>query len=433
MNDAAATPRRRLPAAADMRGAAQLAVDATAGLVDLVEAVHAGIARAPGFPAPADGRTRGITGLVYRTVRGATRLAGGGVDALLGLLATDLVPADGGQTPAQTPAQTPGTQPASPAREALVAALNGVLGDHLEASGNPLAIALRLRFAGQPLVLQAEALRLLLPQAGPAVAVLLHGLCMNDLSWARGAAAVPGNGGTADADAAPSGLAAKLAAAGYTTLALHYNSGRSIARNGADFAQQLEALVAAWPVPLRRIVLVGHSMGGLVARSAQHQAQQQGQRWPSLLSDLACVGTPHQGAPLEQLGHAVTAVLGATPYAKPFARLARLRSAGITDLRHGRLLDDRSALAPLPAGVRCLALAGTLGEADGAMRHRVLGDGLVPLPSALGQHADPARALHFEPGHTWVGAGIGHLALITHPAVHAQLLAWLAPPANRTT
>jgi hypothetical protein len=145
------------------------------------------------------------------------------------------------------------------------------------------------------------------------------------------------------------------------------------------------------------------------------------------------VGTPHQGAPLEQLGHAVTAVLGATPYAKPFARLARLRSAGITDLRHGRLLDDRAALAPLPTGVRCLALAGTLGEADGAMRHRVLGDGLVPLPSALGQHADPARALHFEPGHTWVGAGIGHLALITHPAVHAQLLAWLAPPANRTT
>jgi hypothetical protein len=423
MSNAAATPRRRLPAAADVRGAAQLAVDATAGLVDLVEAVHAGIARAPGLPAPADGRTRGITGLVYRTVRGATRLAGGGVDALLGLLATDLVPADAPQTPA--------TQPASPAREALVAALNGVLGDHLEASGNPLAIALQLRFAGQPLLLQAEALRLRLPQAGPAVAVLVHGLCMNDLSWARGASPAPdGDGG---ADAAPAGLAAKLAAAGYTTLALHYNSGRSIARNGADFAQQLEALVAAWPVPLRRLVLVGHSMGGLVARSAQHQAQQQGQRWPSLLSDLACMGTPHQGAPLEQLGHAVTALLGATPYAKPFARLARLRSAGITDLRHGRLLDDRAALAPLPTGVRCLALAGTLGEADGAMRQRVLGDGLVPLPSALGQHADPARALHFEPGHTWVGAGIGHLALITHPAVHAQLLAWLAPPANRTT
>ena len=423
MSNAAATPRRRLPAAADVRGAAQLAVDATAGLVDLVEAVHAGIARAPGLPAPADGRTRGITGLVYRTVRGATRLAGGGVDALLGLLATDLVPADAPQTPA--------TQPASPAREALVAALNGVLGDHLEASGNPLAIALQLRFAGQPLLLQAEALRLFLPQAGPAVAVLVHGLCMNDLSWARGAS--PGPNSDGGAEAASSGLTAKLAAAGYTTLALHYNSGRSIARNGADFAQQLEALVAAWPVPLRRLVLVGHSMGGLVARSAQHQAQQQGQRWPSLLSDLACMGTPHQGAPLEQLGHAVTAVLGATPYAKPFARLARLRSAGITDLRHGRLLDDRAALAPLPTGVRCLALAGTLGEADGAMRQRVLGDGLVPLPSALGQHADPARALHFEPGHTWVGAGIGHLALITHPAVHAQLLAWLAPPANRTT
>jgi pimeloyl-ACP methyl ester carboxylesterase len=249
---------------------------------------------------------------------------------------------------------------------------------------------------------------------------------MNDLSWAPGAA--PGQGGDGAA-AAPGGLAPKLAAAGYTPLALHYNSGRSIARNGADFARELEALVAAWPVAVQRLVLVGHSMGGLVARSAQHQAQQQGLRWPSLLSDLACLGTPHQGAPLEQLGHAVTAVLGATPYAKPFARLARLRSAGITDLRHGRLLADSAAFVPLPAGVRCLALAGTLGEADGAVRRRVLGDGLVPLPSALGQHADPGRALLFLPEHTWVGAGIGHLALVSQPAVHAQLLAWLAAPA----
>lgn len=391
-----AGPTRRLPSAAGVRGSARLATEATAGLVDLVEAVHAGIARVPGLmPVPADGRTRGLTGLVYRTVRGVTRLVGGGVDALLGLLATDL--------------STAPSDPSLPGHQALLAAINGVMGDHLDATGNPLAIAMALRHEGRALTLDMDDLRARLTAATPAVAVLVHGLCMNDLSW-------------------PREWRERLAGAGITPLALHYNSGRAIASNGAEFAAMLDALVAAWPVPLQRLVIIGHSMGGLVARSALHQARQRQGAWPGLVSDLICLGTPHQGAPLEQLGHGVTLALAATPYAAPFARLARLRSAGITDLRHGRVLDDAEAIAPLPEGVRCFAIAGSLGENDGALRQRVLGDGLVPLPSALGQHADAARALRFPLGHTWVGAGIGHLALQTHPAVWEQLQAWLGLP-----
>jgi pimeloyl-ACP methyl ester carboxylesterase len=192
--------------------------------------------------------------------------------------------------------------------------------------------------------------------------------------------------------------------------------------------------VAAWPVPLRRLVLVGHSMGGLVARSAQHQAQQQGQRWPSLLSDLACVGTPHQGAPLEQLGHAVTAVLGATPYAKPFARLARLRSAGITDLRHGALLppqaDGSVAHVPLPQQPRCHAVAAALrtpaATRPGALKDRWLGDGLVPVSSALGRHADAQQQLAFDPDRQVLLQGLGHMALLSSPEVMVHLRRWLA-------
>ena len=126
---------------------------------------------------------------------------------------------------------------------------------------------------------------------------------------------------------------------GFTPVYLHYNSGLHVSTNGRALAQQLERLVAQWPRPLERLVLLGHSMGGLLARSALYYGTQAGHRWPARLDDLVFLGTPHHGAPLERAGHWVDLVLGATPYAAPFARLGQVRSAGITDLRHGNLMD----------------------------------------------------------------------------------------------
>ena len=390
----------------DLRGAARLATEATGGITDLVEAMHERIARLPGVPATGDaGRTRGVTGLVYKTVRGVTRVVGGGIDALLSLL-----PAGEGATSAP--------------REAAVAALNGVLGDHLAATANPLATAMTFRVQGQALTLTREALAAQLPAAGPRVLVLIHGLCMNDLQWLR-------EGHDHGAALARDG--------GYTAIYLHYNSGLHVSLNGQQLAQQLEQLTAAWPCRIERLVLLGHSMGGLLARSAQHQAAAAGLQWPSLLSDKVFLGTPHHGAPLERAGQLVTQLIGATPYAAPLARLARVRSAGITDLRHGNLLEadwagvDRHARSrdprqavPLPEGVRCFAVASHSGERAGNLQSRVLGDGLVPLDSALGRHKSAARTLAFAPEHQWVGEGINHLALLSSPAVYAQLRLWLA-------
>ena len=115
----------------DLRGFHRLASEATVGLTDLVEAMHHTIARAPGVLGKSPkGRTSGITGLVYKSVRGVTRLVGGGVDALLGVAASLIA-----------------ERPSSQQREAVVAALNGVLGDYLVASTNPLAITMCLRAA----------------------------------------------------------------------------------------------------------------------------------------------------------------------------------------------------------------------------------------------------------------------------------------------
>ncbi len=361
-----------MTAAPKLRGASRLAIDLTTGLTDLVEAMHAEIGRLPGT-APRD-NTRGLTGLVYRSVRGVTRLVGGGLDASLAALAPLLGQAESARA------------------DAVVAALNGVLGDHLEASANPLALAMSLR----PLAGAADAPPL----------VFLHGLCMNETQWRRDGADFP----------------TALAGLGYRALGLRYNSGRPVWRNGAALADLLDDL----PGPL---TLVGHSMGGLVARSAIAQAQARGLAWPARVQRLVTLGTPHHGAPLERGGQQLQQLLAFSAYSRPLALLAGRRSAGIRDLRHGSLLEadaGKCSRVPLPAGVACFAAAATLSKASARPPAHWLGDGLVPVASALGRHREAARRLAFA--DTALFPALGHLALQTDAAVLAQLRAWLARP-----
>jgi pimeloyl-ACP methyl ester carboxylesterase len=378
-----------------------------AGLTSLVEAMHARISPLSLVVPAADERTRGLTGLVYKSVRGVTRIVGGSVDALFDWLGPALAPAG--------PAGLPQAE-----REAIVAALNGLIGDHLAATHNPLSITMTFRRDGRPLVLDRSAMRARLPDAGPRVLVLLHGLCMNDLQWSR---AGHDHG---------AGLAREL---GYTPVYLHYNSGLSLSTNGRVLAQHMDRLLDAWPVPVERLVLLGHSMGGLVARSALFhgvQATRGGPRWPWRVNDLVCLGTPHQGAPLERAGWGLDLLLGAAPYAAPLARLGQVRSAGINDLRLGDIVSPdvagrgthRRAQVPLPDNVRCHAVAAQCGGAD-SVKSQLLGDGLVPVASALGQHREPARRLAFDADKQAVVEGTNHLDLLSSPEVFEHLKRWL--------
>jgi pimeloyl-ACP methyl ester carboxylesterase len=394
---------------ADLHGVGRITVDAVAGIVGLVEAMHLNIAGvSPIVGAGKQGRTRGITGLVYRSIRGVTRLVGLGLDRALGRLAPQL-----------------GEGSLWPGREAVLAALNGVLGDYLAATANPLAIRMSLRRDGRALTLNPEALAAAIPAPTGKLAVLLHGLCMNDLQWRR-----KGH----DHGAA---LARDL---GYTPVYLHYNSGRHVSVNGRECSEVMEALVAAWPVPLTEIVLIGHSMGGLVARGAFHCGRAAGHTWTKRLDELVFLGTPHHGSPLERGGSWVDVLLGASPYTAPFTRLGKIRSAGVTDLRYGSLVDadwegrDRFARAgdvrqpvPLPEGVACYAIAASTGKREGDARDRLRGDGLVPVASALGRHHDARFALAFPASRQWTGFGMGHLDLLDHPEVYATIRRWLTP------
>ncbi len=395
---------RKQSHAQDLLGLSRLTISAVKGVTELSEAVHMNVLqRAIGTPAVAP--VVGTTAMVYRSVRAVTQLVGIGLDAVL----TRLIP-------------LLGEQQSWAGRDALLAAVNGVLGDQLEDAGNPLAIPMRLRRGGVALAVTPEALRQALPQANGRILVLAHGLCMNDVQWLRQG---HDHGAMLERER------------GYTPVYLHYNSGRHISQNGREFADQLEALLAAWPVPVEQLVIVGHSMGGLLARSAVAAAARAGHAWPAKLGKLVFLGSPHHGAPLERGGNWVNLITDLNPYSAPFSRLAKLRSAGITDLRHGSVLDidwenrDRfgpSTLPtplPLPAGVACYTVAATIGAASGDLKDRLAGDGLVPLASALGQHADGARQLAFAPDHQLLRYQCNHMELLSDAEVGRQLCAWL--------
>lgn len=374
---------------ADLRALAALAVDAAEGTTGIVEGVHAEVWRSLGVRAKVPGRTRGITGGVYRAIRRITRLVGRGADAVLGRIRT-------------------AERPSTPERDALIAALNGVVGDRLEATGNPLALPTTLSVPGTPTS------RILL---------LVHGLCMNDRQWDATHAGRPVNHGRT------------LEAHGWTPVYARYNSGLHISQNGRRLAAEICRLVDEWPVPVEEIAVVAHSMGGMVTRSALHLAADA--PWAGLVSRVVFLGTPHLGAPLERLGNLIDATLAQFRLSKPLAALGQVRSAGVTDLRYGLLVDadwqdrdrfarqpDTSAALPLPVGATCYAVASAVREVSGPLAQHALGDGLVPLRSALGQHADPHRTLAFH--DTLVLSDVHHFALLSHPDIGRQLVEWLA-------
>ena len=401
------TVKPETPVADDLRGLGRLAIDGVTGIADLVEAMHAAITHLPsaiGRPAPTT--TTGITGFVYRSVRGVTRLVGSGVDASLSKVAPML-----------------GSSKLSPQREAVLAAANGVLGDHLEATGNPLAIRMEFRRDGRALPLERKRLVARAPKAGRKLLVLVHGLCMNDLQWKY---AGHDHGEALAQDP------------GYTPVYLHYNSGRHVSTNGHEFAELLEKLVKAWPVPVEEIVLLCHSMGGLVARSALDDAFGNELAWSKLPIKIIFLATPHHGAPLERAGSWADLLIGISPYSAPFVRLGKIRSAGIQDLRHGNVRDsdwqdhdgdgraDGRTPLPLPKQVSAYAIAVTTQErredGDDGKLH---GDGLVPIASALGEHPDRAFDLRIPQSRRWVGYGINHLELLGSDEVYRRLERWL--------
>jgi pimeloyl-ACP methyl ester carboxylesterase len=407
-------PQRTVKHSSDLLGIGRLTIDAIAGVTDIAEGLHHAILNMGGvLDGPSNAtdaneltppRTRGITGLVYSSIRRINGLVGLGLDALIRRLTFSI-----------------GEQQSSAGRDAIVSALNGVLGDHLQKKQNPLAITMSLRRGGKPLA--ADELAEFMRQANGRVAVYVHGLCMNDVQWLRRGH----NHGEA--------LAADL---GITPIYLRYNTGLHISENGRQLASLLQALVSQSPCPAE-LYLVAHSMGGLVSRSACYYAELSGQRWTEQLRKMIFLGTPHHGALLERGGNWIDVILDSNPFSAPFSRLGKIRSCGITDLRYGNIIDedwnsrDRFDMAgdqrrpqQLPQNVSCYAIAAsTIGDTEN-FSDDLLGDGLVAVDSALGEHKNPQCDLGLAAGNYWVGRGLNHMDLLNDPEVYRTLLKFMS-------
>jgi pimeloyl-ACP methyl ester carboxylesterase len=302
--------------------------------------------------------------------------------------------------------------------EASIAVLNGAIGDYLARTGNGLATPMTLLAQpnGERIDLDRNGIQRAIPQAGPRVALFVHGLMSSEGVWTM-----------ADGGDYGSRLARTL---GITPIYLRYNSGLPIADNGASLSRCIEALIREYPAPIERLVAVGHSMGGLVVRSACHAAGLGERRWLGLLEKAIYVGTPHLGAPLERAGRIVSRILRAIddPYTRLVGELADLRSDGLkdlgdADLRHedraakGARLRDARHPVPLLPGIQHYLIAGTL--SDTTWLGPLVGDSVVPLESATAGLFDPSA---LPPSHVRVFSGINHIALAHDPSVYEAIL-----------
>ena len=418
-----------------IRGLKDLFVSALNGGTTVVEEIHTAIARRPFEALELDPATR-VPAAAVRIVHDA--IAGGVYWSLRSLMEFAGDAADWALTPLEQ-TQPAEEEPLPPALDLAISALNGFMGDHLERNRNGLRTRMEFRHEGRTVALDAETLRRTYPRAGRKLAVFVHGLSCNEESWRFYSEETYGDRDTTYGSLLEQDL-------GYTPLYLRYNSGLRVSENGALLAEKLEELIDAWPVAVEDIVLVGHSMGGLVARSACHQGKQRRNGWIGSVRHIFCLGTPHLGAPLEKLGNLMGWALNVSDLTRPIANIVNGRSDGIKDLRFGYLVEedwrgrDADALLkdnrhdiPFLDSAAHYFVAATVTESPSDPLGVILGDMLVRFPSALGRGLQPTRRVSFRAANKSHLGMTTHLRLLNHPAVYDQIRFWLEPAAAALT
>ena len=394
-----------------------MAGDALAGPAALARDVHGAVA----------GRAFGLLGILGAPVR----LAHDGISSLAyasarsGLAA---LPRTGGAALAQLP--PPKTTPLrdSPGGGIGLGVLNGAIGDRLWRERRDLALELSIRHRGRDLPPSPAPLRQLCPDAREKVVVFVHGLCETDAAWHL----LPLSGRRPTRRSYGAMLRDEH---GYTPLYVRYNTGLHVSENGRSLADSLEDLQERWPVEVQELVLIGHSMGGLVSRSACHQGERAGHVWTDRVRHVICLGTPHLGAPLERAANRAGWALARLPETRPFAELVNGRSAGIKDLRFGscleedwldhdpdELLRDRCSEIPFLESASYWFVSATIARQPESRFGRIVGDALVQHSSASGQGR---RRIGFKLEDGVHLGGLNHLQLLNHPVIHQQIAAWL--------
>ena len=403
----------------DIRAVGDLAGEATTVLTGLVRGMHAGIAgRVFSSIGPAASPTRtihdGITRAVYTGVDRGLR----GVTHAAGVVAAEIW-GDETDEPLESRTDSVG---------AAIAAVNGIYGDELNDLENPLAGAMVIRSDGKSVAVTTAALAAAYPEATGRVVVFVHGWCMNEQAWSRH----PRD--TDDTRSYGQRLREDL---GFSPVLLRYNTGLHISVNGRTLAGVLDLLNDQWPVPITELVLVGHSMGGLVVRSACHYGTDQEHAWTGKVSKVVCLGSPHLGADLEKGVNVASWLLGKLPETRAIAAFLNARSDGVKDLRYGACLDedwldadpdeflrDRCHEAPFLPHATYHFVSSTVAP---PLLGLIAGDHLVRSNSAAG--VGKSRRIPFQPELGLTLTGLNHFDLLNHPLVYAKLRDWLSQSA----
>jgi hypothetical protein len=404
----------------EIRDVGSLAGSALGEITELAHDVHHAVA----------GRLFGLAGKHAEPIRllhdgiaaiayGSTRLGVKYLPPAAGLLASTM------------PDPAAGSAHDVPRGRYVIGAISGFWGDRIAEEQPALAPQLRMRLHGGALRRLPANLAADATEAGGAtgrLVVFAHGLCETDLCWSFAAERRWGDRTCTygsmlrDAD-------------GWTPIYLNCNTGVHISANGLELAEQLEDLVARWPVEVTEIALVGHSLGGLVARSAAHQGELLGHAWVGPLRHIVGLGAPHLGAPLERFTNWGTHRLGRLPETQPFAVWLNRRSVGIKDLRYGALLEedwlgfdadellhDRCTPATLLPGVAYSVASATLSREPHGL---FATDLLVQHGSAHG--IGKVRSIPFDRDRTFhLGGRKHHFDLLADSMVYDQLRRWLA-------
>jgi pimeloyl-ACP methyl ester carboxylesterase len=316
---------------------------------------------------------------------------------------------------------------------ATLGAANAFAGDSLETQRSDLAIPMAVRIGGEDVACRSDALVDAFPGATPRPVVFVHGLAESDEWWARRSRRAGREAAASFGDRLRHDL-------GMTPVYVRYNTGLHVSENGRRFAALLEDLAREWPVEVRDLAIVGHSMGGLVSRSACHHAAELGHAWPSRVRHIVTLGTPHTGAPMAKAAHMVSWALNALPESRPVAAVMAM-SAGISDLTFGYLRDedwrdaDRSrpfrhnrGEVPLLPTCTHTFIAATVTREPTRLLGRLAGDLLVRTESAGGRSRE--RSIPIDTGSLVHVGGMTHFDLLDHPLVYEHLERVLRGPAG---
>lgn len=363
-----------------------------------IEAVHRQIAR----------RSFGATGRPATPVRVLHDAISAGVYASVRAGLT--VAARGGALAAAATEQRWSTPERTRLGAQVRGAINGAWGDHLERAGSGVVVPMAIRLGGHDVPLERDALAAAFPDARGRVVVLVHGLCETEHAWKPDGDASYGRRLERDLPV--------------SAVTLRYNTGLPVRENGGRLDALLDALLDAWPVRVDELVLVGHSMGGLVIRSACHQAADAQRPWLARVGHAVYLGSPHGGSAVEKGARLAVDALRRVPELRPVAAAIDSRSAGVQDMWFGEFHDEHVPLAPV---IRHHAVAATLGATPGAPLSVLFGDLLVRHDSAMGRGARGREDLVFADGDVLHVPGAHHFHLLAHDVVYERLRAWLEP------